>query len=79
MNIIATKTRNWLLVKRISNLLFLSLVGTPQAKFESARCGVLRNDIAIKTMMKYGVFTNKQPFSELERVARFSFPQHITL
>ena len=36
MNVIATKTRNRLLVKTISNMLFLSLVGPPQAKFEPA-------------------------------------------
>ena len=37
MNVIATKTRNRLLVKRISNMLFLSLVGPPQAEFEPAK------------------------------------------
>ena len=37
MKIIATKTRNRLLVKTISNMLFLSLVGPPQAKFEPAK------------------------------------------
>ena len=37
MNVIATKTRNRLLVKTINNLLFLSLVGPPQAKLEPAK------------------------------------------
>ena len=36
MNVIATKTRNRLLVKTISNLLFFRLVGPPQAEFEPA-------------------------------------------
>ena len=39
MNDIATKTRNWLPVKTISNLLFLCLVGAPQANFEPAKYG----------------------------------------
>ena len=37
MNVIATKRRNRLLVKTISNMLFFSLVGQPQAKFEPAK------------------------------------------
>ena len=37
INIIATKSGNRLLVKRISNLFFLSLVYPPQAKFEPAK------------------------------------------
>ena len=36
-NVIATKCRNTRLVKTVSNLLFLSLVGPPQSKFESAK------------------------------------------